>query len=104
MTDHPTIPCFDISGNVGKNLVFGHNAYGRWSSTNKWTKEQWEGFDGARVDAVKFLATVWVTMLIVEKLSWTKHAKRLRISNYAAFIKFNMPRIAQGLDIITFFT
>ena len=81
-----------IIGNVGKEILYGHNQYGPWKSTKTWTPEQWEGLDGPRVDAVILLASTWQGMSQFEKNSWTKNALRTKLPNYTAYCKYNMPR------------
>jgi hypothetical protein len=104
MTTFATIPCLSKSGQVGHSVYFGRNQYGPWESSNVWTKEQWEGLDGPRVDAIIALAALWHTMSQSDKNSWTRYANRLRLPLYTSFIKFNMPRIANDLEPLTVFT
>jgi hypothetical protein len=89
---------FGISGTIGNGTLYGHNQYGPWLGTKTWTHEQWEGLDGPRVNAVLQLAELWRFMLPWERNTWTSYAKKQKLPNYTAFVKFNMPRVLHGQD------
>jgi hypothetical protein len=80
-------------GSVGDNLVFGNNQWGPWVSTNKWTKEQWEGKDGVNVDNLLILVDLWNSMSSIERTSWASRAKRAMLSTYTFFVMFNIRRL-----------
>ena len=100
MPTPPVIPCFHRSGQLAGTFVYGNNQYGPWAIDQKWTSEQWEGFDGPRVEAMQVLGALWQTMTLFEKNTWKSLADLKMLTRYAAFVMFNMPLLLTGRSAV----
>lgn len=91
-------PCFTKMGSVGTSTVYGRNEYGPWIASKKWTPENKAGSGGLMAYYVQELVVLWNSLTSIEKVSWLKLARKLKITNYMAFLKVNIPLKILGLE------
>jgi hypothetical protein len=96
-TTSDIVALHNLGGECGDKAYVG-NQYGRYVLTPLWTTEQWEGSRQGAIEITYILSELWATMTQEEKNSWAVVANRNRFSNYCAFIRFNYPKVKQGLE------